>query len=68
MSSQHKPQILQDGLMTISSNSEGILYQPSELIKEIFGAKMFPDVYRKRQQPKPAAAAAAAAAAKAKKA
>lgn len=43
---------MSDGLMTISSNAEGVLFTPSPLLKQLFGAKVMTDVYYKRQQPK----------------
>jgi len=48
MENQHKPKILRDGLMTISSNAEGIQFTPSPLLKALFGEKVMSDVYYKR--------------------
>lgn len=52
MENQHKPVIIKDGMMTISSNAEGIMFAPSQQLKDIFGAKLMTDVYYKRATPK----------------
>lgn len=42
------PKIVQDSMMTISANGEGIQFEPSASIKAIFGTKLMTDSYHKR--------------------
>lgn len=56
-----KPIIITDPLITITSNEQGVAFQPSALIKSLFGEKLMSDVfYRRATATKQPAAAAAA--------
>lgn len=50
MASQFKPIIIDDPLMKVSANAEGIQFEPSPLIKAVFGPVLMTDQYYRREK------------------
>lgn len=47
---QHKPKVISDGMITISSNNEGIQFQPSTSMIDIFGKTLMSPSYFEREE------------------